>query len=399
MQRKKGISLIVLVITIIVMIVLAGAIILSLNNSGVIGKANQAVKNTDEATLKELVQMAWAEAYASGIRHVEGNGGLREKVEQALTSNGLTINDYGVVVTTKGVTIKKGWLKNGFEVVKGKQKLEIGSDYNYDETNDGKEKVERDVDWKVLGADENGNLLIMSATDVKTGHRIGYDSSDITTESQMEECQNDWMNAVVDLDDICESYGKGKGAVGKARSITVEDVNAVLGYDPKTASNGKPYGSGELNQYGNEVTYSYNGTKDATSPIYSSTVKRGTLNNAHTSGFYYNDKHITDLATGERGKAFVTLTSNYYYYTAPKRTTDNAKVLDMIFGEYDEDNNKYLERYWLASPYVATFTSNAYFGMRGIYYGSVSGGDLFMSNGYTGYFARGVRAVVTISLD
>ena len=36
MQKRKGISLIVLVITIIVMIVLAGAIILSLNNAGII---------------------------------------------------------------------------------------------------------------------------------------------------------------------------------------------------------------------------------------------------------------------------------------------------------------------------------------------------------------------------
>ena len=43
MQRKQGISLIVLVITIIVMIILAAAIILSLNNAGIIGNANQAV--------------------------------------------------------------------------------------------------------------------------------------------------------------------------------------------------------------------------------------------------------------------------------------------------------------------------------------------------------------------
>ena len=38
---KKGISLIVLVITIIVMIVLAGVIIASINNSGIIEKTNE----------------------------------------------------------------------------------------------------------------------------------------------------------------------------------------------------------------------------------------------------------------------------------------------------------------------------------------------------------------------
>ncbi len=41
-MEKKGISLIVLVITIIVMIILAGAIILALNGSDIIGKATEA---------------------------------------------------------------------------------------------------------------------------------------------------------------------------------------------------------------------------------------------------------------------------------------------------------------------------------------------------------------------
>ena len=48
MQKKKGISLIVLVITIIVMIILAGTIILSLNNNGIIEKANEAVEGNNQ---------------------------------------------------------------------------------------------------------------------------------------------------------------------------------------------------------------------------------------------------------------------------------------------------------------------------------------------------------------
>ncbi|MDD2627724.1 MAG: hypothetical protein PHD20_02425 [Clostridia bacterium] len=46
-KQKKGISLIVLVITIIVMIILAGTIILSLTGSGVIGKADEGVLKSD----------------------------------------------------------------------------------------------------------------------------------------------------------------------------------------------------------------------------------------------------------------------------------------------------------------------------------------------------------------
>lgn len=47
---KKAVSLIVLVITIIVMVILAGAIILTLDNSGIINKASEAVEETNLAT-------------------------------------------------------------------------------------------------------------------------------------------------------------------------------------------------------------------------------------------------------------------------------------------------------------------------------------------------------------
>ncbi|MDD2627631.1 MAG: hypothetical protein PHD20_01960 [Clostridia bacterium] len=54
-MKNKGISLIILVITIIVMIVLASAIILSLNSSGIIGNAKEAKENYRGANLKERI--------------------------------------------------------------------------------------------------------------------------------------------------------------------------------------------------------------------------------------------------------------------------------------------------------------------------------------------------------
>ena len=51
---NKGISLIVLVITIIVMIILAGTIILSLSDTGIIDRASEAVENTNLDQVKTL---------------------------------------------------------------------------------------------------------------------------------------------------------------------------------------------------------------------------------------------------------------------------------------------------------------------------------------------------------
>ena len=58
---KKGISLIVLVITIIVMIIIAGAIIMSLNNSKLIENANNAVLKSNEAEATSLLSIKYAE--------------------------------------------------------------------------------------------------------------------------------------------------------------------------------------------------------------------------------------------------------------------------------------------------------------------------------------------------
>jgi Tfp pilus assembly protein PilE len=54
-KEKQGISLIVLVITIIVMIILAASVVITLSNSGIIGKANEAVIQMD---LKNIQQEA-----------------------------------------------------------------------------------------------------------------------------------------------------------------------------------------------------------------------------------------------------------------------------------------------------------------------------------------------------
>ncbi len=64
MQKKNGISLIVLVITIIVMVILAGAIILTLNNSGIINKSSEAVFKQNVKNYQSELSLYLAEKLA-----------------------------------------------------------------------------------------------------------------------------------------------------------------------------------------------------------------------------------------------------------------------------------------------------------------------------------------------
>ena len=58
-KRNKGITLIALVVTIIVIIILAGVTIAALSSSGIIGRANEAKDKTEQASAEEEVQMSW----------------------------------------------------------------------------------------------------------------------------------------------------------------------------------------------------------------------------------------------------------------------------------------------------------------------------------------------------
>jgi len=406
MQKKKAISLIVLVITVIVMIVLAGAIILSLNNSGIIGKANQAVKVTDEATVKEIAQMAWGEAYAEGIRHVKSkkdeNGdeikGLEARVKEALKDNGVYNGDeidYFISVTDKGVSVKhksKGWIQTGTTVKKGNDILNVGEKVNYIAT--GKEYS---GEWKVLGADENGDLLIMSASNVEKSYRLGVDmpESETIDIDILKKVQEEWKSGAINkLDELCESYGEGEGAIG-ARSIRVEDIDRVTEYDKTT------YQNTVIEKYGNIVTYKYDTTLY---PVYvAKNVSKSKLTTEHKNGFYWYDgnefKSVTagDLTNSDKnGEEIATITSTYYGYAGTKtnKLTPESEAYKLIFG-----TSEIYAYYWIASNYILAHEKFVQFGLNDIRDGGVYNCALWESSGTSYDHSRGVRAVVTLSSD
>ena len=63
-RYKKGISLIVLVITIIVMAILASAVIISLSNSNIIENANKQTFKSDMSSYKEAFELYVASVMA-----------------------------------------------------------------------------------------------------------------------------------------------------------------------------------------------------------------------------------------------------------------------------------------------------------------------------------------------
>ncbi|MBR6641053.1 MAG: hypothetical protein IKL08_02530 [Clostridia bacterium] len=101
LKNKQGISLIVLVITIIVMIILAASVVITLSNSGIINKASEATGKTNRAQVEQYASIVWAEAYMDGLRGEDLKDAVLEKLEDYT-------DDYTFDVTDKGVNVIDG---------------------------------------------------------------------------------------------------------------------------------------------------------------------------------------------------------------------------------------------------------------------------------------------------
>ena len=100
---KNGISLIVLVITVIVMMILVSAVIISLENNGIIEKASQSAKRTDERQVQDLATLIWTDAYLDPAKKEN----IVNVVKRELASEGITEDEWNIVVDNLGVTVTR----------------------------------------------------------------------------------------------------------------------------------------------------------------------------------------------------------------------------------------------------------------------------------------------------
>ena len=317
--------------------------------------------DTEEVALKKIVD--W---------HEETN----EEGETIIT-NGLTelkIGDYVDYDPQAGATkteYRSSKENNGY----GEQIFQLAS-YQYG--------------WRVLGVDEETNEILLVSEDY-----IGPDSGGKEIYERTYyylEGKTGYVNGENELNAISQLYGQGKGASG-ARNITVEDVNKITGYDSSE------YGSGSIDAYGNEVTY----TKNA------ETGKIDYTNNGTTTESNYISFEYYDEGSGEWKKLgsgeSVTLDSSYYYYTGSSEIASYSTAYEMLFKNSTNsaitDGNKGQDtecRYWLASQCTSTDFC-ARFALRCVDNGDVDYYNLFDSYGGIHGFSYGVRPVISLESD
>lgn len=343
LNRRKsdtGVTLIALVITIAVLLILAGVSITEITDgNGIWSKGNEIAENAN-STIEEGTQQ---------------------------------LND----MTNKLDEVMNPWIQNKTVVSKttknGTKNLNVGENYEYDCGVDG-----YTGEWKVLGA-ENGKLLIMSTVDVGTLTLSGKEG---------------YNTGISQLNEMCEKYGTN------GRSITVDDINRVTGYDPTNTGNGAKYEVGNTYEYGNTVTYKLSGATSANGATNTST---GTAAGA-ISTFICPDGQTL----GQNGLDSITIKNTHYWYYPDSLTNTEStgevkgisKTSDaykMLFGASTATAAKTGNKYWLAShsngTYLDVCTFNTFCVREG---GYVRAYNTWNSTGEIYQASFGVRAVVTI---
>ena len=438
-KTSNGITLIALVITIIVLLILAGVTIATLTgDNGILGKAKTAKTTNDEEKAKEQIKIAVMGSYGDdGKLNYED---LKKNLEQIGIKDLPNEASYPLEVTLDGVsatieangevnfTTSGGYTQTGDTITSPDGKtMKVGDYVGYDSTlganesdltyTSTAEKTGESSDqefnasayksagyrWRILGV-KNGKIRLISEEFIGPGT---YTDSSRTYYALTG--QKGYINGIEELNKISAIFGHGKGAEG-ATSITVEDINAITGYNPETAK----YSQGNWDEYGNKVTY----TRGEGTAL-SSSATNGKTWSGTQSTFNYYDKTNKTFKALTSGSTEITNTSYYYNPTTlnedrakPIKGVDESGVFNteyqMLFGKYTVNQNNYFRSftgtgakpyYWLASDYAYAGDSFVGWGLRRIRDGNVDYYGLCSSYGDENSVSDGVRPVVSLKSD
>ena len=384
-QNKSGITLIALIITIIVMLILVGVTVTVAINGGLFKSAKEGAEGTTIARVKEQMMgdittkiaeklgdniteselETIAQKYGTiiekdGIKYLKLTDGGYEvplseiwQVETVVTLASLYCDEEGC---TNAEHLHKGDYVNykpttaqPYAPDKGEG---IGKYTGYTSGSQEQSISQENLNWRVLGQDNSGNILLISGAPTIAGltfyGHVGYNNFEDV------------------LKDACEALYSNTDLGATARSITMDDIDTYLGgsnYDKTT------FGGGSSSEGG----YGYQNA------------------NAITSKFTYN-KDTNTLAKADTTIPAKSLTSNAYYYSIEDTITD-SKNKEILQGT----NSAKPYYYWVASRSVYVYSAGANWCVGNADGGRVgANGDLCASGGVEYDGSLCLRPVVSL---
>ena len=406
LKNNKGITIVALVITIIIMLILAGVTVKIATGGGIIDKTKNTSDEFEIEQEKEKVKSGYL-SYKTA-KMVDDDAQLF--VEDAKTNGNATSgwavifdktkNEYKLTKDGKVTLIKQNgivvsvWKENSDGTfTNGDVTLQVGDYVNYDEGtghsttvtanesgyNNDQTYTTDNIGWRVLGVNEKGGIELISDNTISNKLYLRGEKG--------------YLNAEDILNNMCnELYGKGEHTTG-ARSLNLEDINKLGNYDPTTYSG-----------YGDIWTYRFPTSGEYMQ--YKRTKADGTLVKDWTDitkSSYQTFRmpgETETISADNRNDTGRSVEHTYYGYTVAdkvKQTTSDGKKISDIISNGTGSSSKYQ---WLASHNVFfnSFNSNVLFSVCYVS-DRVSHYTVYYSEDLNITHLADVRPVVTLKSD
>ena len=400
LKNTNGITLIALVVTIVVLLILAGVSINAVfGQDGIIQKAKDEQNRMDEATKNDLDSInslnEWIDGKINGTtgsgETVEGQEGsllaMYQKTQKENCDNAdgkcndathLHIGDYvdyknptsGTAIVTSAETGVYGKDSNGNATVNITQTYTLSTTKN-------------NVKWRVLGIDsETGGIKLISADPIERDANADLSVMNTTVGNDPYlylKGAESYVYGPDSMNKVSEMYLNSTYAT-KARSVTMNDIDEITGITTEAKIK-----EVDILGYGTE----YNFDKHYTPELWLQIGKK---------------KDETKAIT-------VKGTSTAYAYTInnakePTVKITNTRVHDMLFKDVELDTNTGLatgKPYWLASRGVLAYSEFTVFDPAGVAFdddGAFAMVDFFFgSTGDEDVFGLAVSPVVILKSD
>lgn len=229
LKKQKGITLVALIITIIVLIIIATVTIKIFLDSGIIKLSIDSTQNyAKEAERENKIFDNIADRLEQVTQEINGGDPRAFTKEQLEEKVGKYVNYIPKLDTENG--------KGAYEV-----------QAKYSGNSSSQNFITRDLKWRIWGVD--GNELILVAD--------GLTSSTLTLSGA-----RGYNNAVAIINDLCNSCYSNTELKATSRGFNISDIESVLTWDPKTSSvniNGVNYNTyiGSKEWTGGKLTYPY----------------------------------------------------------------------------------------------------------------------------------------------
>ena len=349
-KNSKGITLVALVITIVILLILAGISISALTNTGIFQKAKDAKQKSEDAALDQNTKLDEYENELDKYLPKQNENSLAKAVK---------VGNY--------VAYKPDELDNN-ELTTLKTNLKNYSGASDNTTNSA---IARDsLSWRVLDVDETtGAVRLISAAPT---------SSTVTLEGY-----NGYNNAVKLLDDACSTLYNSKLAT-KVQNLKIEDIQSKMKIDYKKIDS----------NYGNRVTPTY---KYYPSILTKEKEQKITVGQNTTTGteLDFSEQKTFENQT-ERKQADI-LDVKYTYWGKTMSVDDfDGENKEMYYKLFINNGNNY-PTYWMSSRCISAISDRAFFDVRYVQSGDVYDAGLCNSRDGESSHCCAFRPVITLN--